>query len=74
MKIFEANSDRHFTFIVHITERTSLDLPIHQSAQTTSRVSYPLMHRLLSGGLGSNVGPDPLLDYRSASRIEQAQT
>ena len=29
MRIFEANSDRHFTLIVHITERTSLDLPVH---------------------------------------------
>lgn len=28
-RIFEANSDRHFTLIVHITERTSLDLPVH---------------------------------------------
>ena len=27
--IFEANSDRHFTLIVQITERTSLDLPVH---------------------------------------------
>jgi L-threonylcarbamoyladenylate synthase len=28
-RIFEANSDRHYTLIVHITERTSLDLPVH---------------------------------------------
>ena len=28
-RIFEANGDRHFTRIVHITERTSLDLPVH---------------------------------------------
>ena len=28
-RIFEANSDRHFTLIVHITEHTSLDLPVH---------------------------------------------
>jgi hypothetical protein len=42
-------------------------------AHRTTQLSDPLMHRLLSGRLGAIVGPDPLLDSRSASRFEQAQ-
>ena len=42
-------------------------------AHRSTQPSHPLMHRLLSGRLGRNVGPDPLLDYRCASQFEQAQ-